>query len=241
MNTDFHQWRQERANALDPHDGDRRRVRVYIAGPMTAKAGEDFNRAAFERAAKLLRNIEVNPISPVELDDADGFNPDDYGEELPPELYRRFLLRDLVAILEHEADALWVLDGWEDSRGAALEVHVARSVGLPIFDEHGMYVKAPTRYRPPSDENVAETAQRLVGGDRQDQYGHPIDDFTRTAGVINALYGTDFGPRDIPIIMMAVKLSRVIQSPSKRDSIVDLMGYGLTYEMVADREGDPLV
>ena len=38
--------------------------------------------------------------------------------------------------------AFVVLDGWEDSKGAALEVHVARSVGIPIFDRLGLKVKA---------------------------------------------------------------------------------------------------
>lgn len=214
--------------------------KVYIAGPMSGE--DDFNRPAFEAEAARLRHAAFEPISPVELDDAEGFDPSDHpADTVPAELYRKFLLRDLVAILEHDCDAVMVLDGWEESRGAALEVHVARSVDIPIFDEEGLLVKAPTKYQPPTDENVAETAQRLVGGDRQDQYGHPIEDFTRTAGAINALYGTDFGPRDIPIIMACVKLSRVIQSPSKRDSIVDAIGYMLTYEMVAEKEEDPLV
>lgn len=218
-----------------------RKPKVYIAGPMSGIP--DFNRPAFEAAADRLRSHAFDPVSPVELDDAEGFDPEAFdGDTVPADLYRRFLLRDLVAILEHECDGVVVLPGWEQSRGAALEVHVARSVDIPIFDEDtGVLVKAPTKYQPPSDENVAETAQRLVGGDRQDQYGHPIEDFTRTAGAINALYGTDFGPRDIPIIMTCVKLSRVIQSPNKRDSIVDAIGYMLTYEMVAEREDDPLV
>lgn len=231
----FHQWRLER---LPLHPG---LPVAYIAGPMTGLP--DFNRQAFEDAADLLRGLDVKVVSPVELDEEEGFDPGAYeGEQwaVNDGTYRKFLLRDIKAIIEHNVDCIFVLEGWENSKGAALEVHVARSVGLPIFTLSGEQVKAPTKYRPPSDENVAETAQRLVGGDRQEQYGHPIEDFARTAGVINSLYGTEFGPRDIPIIMMAVKLSRIIQSPSKRDSIVDLIGYGLTYEMVAEREGDPL-
>jgi hypothetical protein len=210
--------------------------RIYLAGPMSGY--DRFNEANFKRVAQDYRADGFTVISPVELDEGEGV---DYDAAVTPEQYRTDLLRDLVAILENEVEAVVVLDGWADSKGAALEVHVARHIGLPVFDEDGMRVKEPTKYRPPTDETVAETAQRLVGGDRQDQYGHPIDDFTRTAGVINALYGTKFGPRDIPIIMTAVKLSRVIQSPSKRDSIVDAVGYMLTYEMVAEKEGDPLV
>lgn len=224
-------------------------AKVYLAGPMSGHP--DFNRAAFRAAAAELREAESDGrpiyevISPVELDEQDGTlakETPEMAERGKPteELWVDCLRRDLIRILDAKIDAVVVLEGWEDSRGAALEVHVARSLGVPVFDLDGMRVKEPTKYRPPTDENVAETAIRLVGGDRQDQYGHPIDDFTRTAGVINALFGTEFEARDIPIIMIAVKLSRVIQSPQKRDSIVDLIGYALTREMVADKEGQPL-
>lgn len=216
---------------------------AYIAGPMSGYP--DFNRASFGFAAERLRNQGIEVISPTELDEEDG----SLEKEDPlmvaagvatEDLWRECLRRDLLRILEAKIDAVVVLDGWRESRGAALEVHVARSLGVPVFDLDGHRVKEPTKYQPPNDENVAETAMRLVGGDRQDQYGHPIDDFNRTAGVINALYGTDFKARDIPIIMTAVKLSRVIQSPDKRDSIVDAVGYMLTYEMVGEKSGDPL-
>lgn len=226
---------------LDAPEG-AQETRVYVCGPMTGYPNE--NREAFEHAAQQLRKTRgplqgrlYEVLSPVELDKADGLEP---AEERTEEEYTNLLKRDLQKILDHDIDAIVVLDGWEDSRGAALEVHVARSLGVPVFDLDGLRVKEPTKYRPPSDENILETAQRLVGGDRQDQYGHPIDDFTRTAGVINALLGTELGPRDIPIIMVAVKLSRIMQSPDKRDSFVDAAGYLRTAEMVAEREGRPL-
>lgn len=238
------EWRQ---SILENMGSEKRKFTLYIAGPMTGLP--HFNRVAFERASRVLRVSGFNVVSPVELDDAEGIDweAEEAAARVDPEAYRqsethrRFLLRDLIAILENEVDAIWVLDGWEHSKGAALEVHIARAVGLPIFDERGQRVKEPTKYRPPTDENVAETAMRLVGGDRQDQYGHPIDDFTRTAGVINALFGTEFEARDIPTLMIAVKLSRMIQSPEKRDSLVDLVGYALTREMVAEKEERPLV
>ncbi|MDR5730550.1 MAG: DUF6378 domain-containing protein, partial [Terriglobia bacterium] len=140
---------------------------------------------------------------------------------------------------------LVVIDGWEKSRGAALEVHVARELGKKVyrlqrdstFEEWDLVsVKAPTKYQPPSDENVLEEAARIVGGDRGDAYGHPGDDFARTAGAWSALFGWDVTPARVALAMVVVKLSRLQETPSKRDSIVDIAGYARTYEMVLDRE-----
>lgn len=210
--------------------------KVYLAGPM--RGYPEHNAPAFREAAQWLRLQGTEVISPVELDESEGL---DLNDSYSDEEVGDFLRRDLISFLTGEVDAIVVLPGWEESQGAALEVHVARETGLPIYSyPDGELVKAPTKYRPPTDETIAETAQRLVGGDRQQDYGHPIDDFQRTAGVINALFATEFEARDIPLLMIAVKLSRIIQSPEKRDSLVDLVGYALTREMVAEREGRPL-
>lgn len=210
--------------------------KIYLAGPM--RGYDENNAPAFREATQWLRLHGIDVVSPVELDEAEGV---DLSADYTEEEVGQFLRRDLLSFLRGEVDAIVVLPGWEQSQGAALEVHVARETGLPIYSyPDGEQVKAPTKYRPPTDETIAETALRLVGGDRQEQYGHPIEDFARTAGVINALYGTEFEARDIPTLMIAVKLSRIIQSPEKRDSLVDLVGYALTREMVAEREGRPL-
>ena len=85
-------------------------------------------------------------------------------------------------------------------------------------------------------ERPLETALRLTHGDRHQEYGHPAEDFERTAGMWQALFGWDVDPKDVPLAMACVKLSRLRQSPEHTDSVVDLAGYAEAYSMVLDRE-----
>jgi hypothetical protein len=95
------------------------------------------------------------------------------------------------------------------------------------------------RPQPPTQESirasVLDEAKRLVCGDRNNQYGPPGKDFNRTA---NALTSLGFGKvnhdgsecevlsdHDVSIIMIVLKLSRLMWSPEKRDSWVDVAGY----------------
>ena len=79
--------------------------------------------------------------------------------------------------------------------------------------------------------NILEEANELVNGDRQASYGHPIDDFTRTAKMWSAIIGHEVTAEQVGLCMCAVKLSRQCNRP-KRDNLVDLAGYACTVDMV---------
>lgn len=99
-------------------------TRLYVAGPMTGYA--DWNFPAFERAAEDLRDEGYEVVSPHEIDLEGGFDPsgDGAGFDL-----RAALERDVEAVLE--ADGVALLDGWEQSPGAVIEVLTASSKGAP--------------------------------------------------------------------------------------------------------------
>lgn len=83
-------------------------------------------------------------------------------------------------------------------------------------------------------ETVLEEAARITSIDRQGSYGHPLEDFGRTAQIWSAILGQFITAEQVALCMIGVKLSRLVQSPGHRDSLVDIAGYARTYEMVRE-------
>ena len=89
-------------------------------------------------------------------------------------------------------------------------------------------------------ETILQEAQRLVYGPRQDSYGHPFDDFSRTAAIVTAILGNKLKDgeqvvaEEVGLIQMAVKISRQVNHP-KRDNMVDAAGYAATIQMVIEK------
>lgn len=87
-------------------------------------------------------------------------------------------------------------------------------------------------------ETITEAAQSAVYGDRESDYGHPREDFTRQAILYTGLLqhkladGAYVEAEDIARLMIATKLARDVHSP-KRDNRVDGAGYFLTLDRLA--------
>lgn len=80
-------------------------------------------------------------------------------------------------------------------------------------------------------------AHKLITGDRNTNYGHPLDDYTQTCNIFEALTGIRLTPLQGIMFMRAVKLSRIRTAADRGethyDSIVDDMGYAGCYAIVA--------
>lgn len=92
-----------------------------------------------------------------------------------------------------------------------------------------------TEQFPEPDKTILQEAYELVHGPRQQAYGHPYADFSRTAKMWSAIFGVEVQPWQIPMAMICVKMSRLSNDPTKRDSIVDIAGYAATLQMVMDK------
>lgn len=90
---------------------------VYIAGPMSGIPGLNYD--AFHDAARQLRAHGLQVENPAE-------NP-----QPPCKSWLGYMRMSLVQI--SRVDGVVMLPGWEESRGARLEHHIATSLGLPVW------------------------------------------------------------------------------------------------------------
>jgi hypothetical protein len=198
--------------------------RVYIAGPMTGLP--EYNFPAFHAAAAAWRAAGWDVFNPAEAFEGK--------TDLP---YRAYVEHDMAAL--KAVDAIAMLEGWDgpNARGSVWEREVALMLGLPVHDAARPVPPPSTVTRAP--ETILQEAQRLVHGNRGADYGHPIDDYTRTGRMWGAILGIpDVDPRVCCLMMAAMKVSREVNK-HKRDNLTDLAGYAECASMVAERQGLP--
>jgi hypothetical protein len=80
------------------------------------------------------------------------------------------------------------------------------------------------------DRSIADEAGRLVGGERNDQYGPPEVALMRIAGLWSGYLGFSLDASDVAKMMMLLKLARTMDGSYKRDSFVD----GVAYLLIAE-------
>lgn len=98
-------------------------MKLYVAGPMTGLP--EYNFPAFRTAAAELRAAGHDVVSPHEVALPCGCAA---GTD---HTWADYLRADLIALLTH-AEGVALLPGWEASRGANLEKHVAERLDLEI-------------------------------------------------------------------------------------------------------------
>lgn len=82
-------------------------------------------------------------------------------------------------------------------------------------------------------EDLIKLAIELVNVDRQRDYDHPFDNFTRISKIWSAILGIDISAEQVALCMVGVKIARESHAP-KDDNIVDGVGYFLTLAKVKE-------
>lgn len=118
------------------------KMNIYIAGPM--RGHYEFNFSAFHSAAEYLSSHGWNVFNPadkdiehhggVDISKGNYFGSEQQAEEQHGFSLRRALADDLTWICNH-ADAIYMLRGWQSSKGAIAEKALAEALGLEIYYE----------------------------------------------------------------------------------------------------------
>lgn len=101
-------------------------TKLYLAGPMTGIP--EFNAPAFHAEAARLRALGYTVENPAEVKLPDGASWSDY------------MRADLPLLLK--CDTVVLLPGWAHSRGARLEAHLARELGMHLMPSVAVTARA---------------------------------------------------------------------------------------------------
>lgn len=78
-------------------------------------------------------------------------------------------------------------------------------------------------------ENILAEAERLIHGQRRDDYGGVAESFGRIARMWSEVLGCPVAPTQVAMCMIALKMSRWTAG-HQRDSLVDICGYAALIE-----------
>lgn len=86
------------------------------------------------------------------------------------------------------------------------------------------------------EESILQEADKIVHGQRQWAYDHPLDNFTK----IGEFWGTilereAIPPETVGLMCIAIKMARQMHRP-KRDNMVDAAGYAAATQMALDEQ-----
>jgi len=104
-------------------------LKYYISGPITGMP--DQNKAAFQAAEELIKSSGCEAVNPLT-------NP--IHETREDDTWTGYMRRDICLLMD--CDAVMTLSGWEKSRGAKIEVELAKKLRIPVVE-----------YNPLSTEN----------------------------------------------------------------------------------------
>ena len=104
-----------------------KKLKIYIAGPMSGHPG--LNWEAFDRKEKELISAGWDVVNPAKMDREIGLDPESLGEYD----YEDAARRDIEAL--RTCDAIYLMSGFQFSKGACWERALAKHWGLKRYYE----------------------------------------------------------------------------------------------------------
>ena len=105
-------------------------MKIYISGGMTNIPNK--NRSAFLNAEWGLVDTGYKTVNPWILDRDDKIS----------KTYEEYIRRDIKALID--CDGIATLSGWKKSKGACLEVYIAKFLKMPVHTVEYWRNKCPT-------------------------------------------------------------------------------------------------
>lgn len=236
---------------------------IYLSGPMTGYL--NYNYDAFHEAAAILRRQGFIVLNPAEhhsgrqdLTRAEYMRGDFFdilGADgiavLPGWEHSRGALME---ILMGASLDLPIFEAYDPDRFVAAEVVMQNGSLSPTLNAPTCVVEsAEAENEDPfalpdesgneedaacpdgEDESILDIAGRLVYGDRQQSYNHPLPDMTRTGKIWAAVLGVpEITAEQVALCMIGLKMSRLCES-YKKDSLIDVAGYALCIQRMKNR------
>jgi len=81
--------------------------------------------------------------------------------------------------------------------------------------------------------NILEEAQEQVYGEKEERYGHPLENMAKIAELWKNILEIDITPEQVALCFIAAKIAREINTHS-RNNLVDIAGYAAVLERISE-------
>lgn len=85
-------------------------------------------------------------------------------------------------------------------------------------------------------DEILDTAQNIINGDRRDDYGSARQSFETIAALWAPILGREVTAVEVSLCMIGLKVARALAGPEKRDSWIDMCGYAALGGELADED-----
>ena len=171
----------------------------YLSGPISGDI--EGNTRKFAQAVEALRERGFSIVSPVEVcNELTGvLNPEHHLE------WSWYMRRDIEALVRDEVEGIIMLPGWEYSKGACLELQIARSLNYYITTlgeclVRPIRVNLETRHGSAAGDGLERPSERLSddGGSTEDEGTPSTQEVRDASGDVGVALGSH---EDRPVLV----------------------------------------